>query len=116
MTDPADNQGPEHIPVDPPERDIHVDVQRTQEDVRTSAEWLMLFKRARGDIFDGYYDLIGLEAWIIQMERILEATHTSRQYWVMFVTIQLGRLASLWWHDLGGDSRTTTWSSFIGAL
>ena len=78
MADPAANQGPEHIPVDPPERDIHVDVQMTREDVRTSAEWLVLFRRAWGDVYDGYYDHIGLEAWIVQMERILKATHTPR--------------------------------------
>ena len=34
----------------------------------------------------------------------------------MFATIQLGRLAALWWRDLGTDPRTTSWSSFIGAL
>ena len=84
--------------------------------MRTSAEWLVLFKRARGDVYDGYYDPIGLDAWIVQMELILEATHTPRQYWVMFATIQLGRLAALWWRDLGADPRTTTWSSFIGTL
>ena len=50
------------------------------------------------------------------MELILEATHTARQYWVAFVTIQLARLAVLWWRDLGADPRTTAWSSFIGAL
>ena len=116
MADQATNQGPEHIPVDTLERDIHVDIQRTQEDVRTSAEWLVLFRRARGDIYDGYYDLVGLEAWIIQMKRILETTHTLMQYWVSFATIQLGRLASLWWYDLGADSHTTIWSSFTGAL
>ena len=44
MADPINNQGPEHILVDPPERDIHVDVHRSQQDVRTSAEWLVLFK------------------------------------------------------------------------
>ena len=38
MADPVNDQGPEHIPADPPERDIHVDVQRTREDVRISAE------------------------------------------------------------------------------
>ncbi|KAL5545162.1 hypothetical protein UlMin_008946 [Ulmus minor] len=32
------------------------------------------------------------------------------------MTIQLGRLAALWWRDLGADPRTTSWSSFIGAL
>ena len=96
MADPVNNQGPEHIPVDPPERDIHVDVHRSQEDVRTAAEWLVLFRRARGGIYDGHYDPIGLDAWIVQMELILEATHTPRQYWVAFVTIQLGRLVALW--------------------
>ena len=50
------------------------------------------------------------------MELILEATHTPRQYWVAFATIQLGRLAALWWRDLGANPRTTSWSSFIGAL
>ena len=34
----------------------------------------------------------------------------------MFATIQLGQLAALWWCDLGADPRTTSWSSFIGAL
>ena len=67
MTDPVANQGPEYIPVDPPDRYIHVDVQRTLEDVKTSVEWLVLFRRARGDVYDGYYDHIGLEAWIVQM-------------------------------------------------
>ena len=87
MADPGVNQGPEHIPVDPPERDIHMYVQRTWEDVRTSFEWLVLFRRARGDVYDGYYDAIGLEAWIVQMECILEATHMPRQDWVLFATI-----------------------------
>ena len=50
------------------------------------------------------------------MERILEVTHTPRQYWVSFATIQLNRVASLWWLDLGADSRTTSWSSFTEAL
>ena len=71
MADPAANQGPEPIPVDPPERDIHVDVQRTREDVKTSAEWLVLFRKARGDVYDGNFDSISMEAWIIQMEGIL---------------------------------------------
>ena len=105
MADPVNNQGPEHIPEDPPERDIHVDVQRSREDVRTSAEWLVLFRRARGGVYDGQYDPIGLDAWIVQMEQILETTHTPRQYWVAFATIQLGRLAALWWRDLGADPR-----------
>ena len=91
MAEQGDNQGHELVPADPPVRDIHVDVQRTREDVRTSAEWLVLFRRARGDVYDGYYDPIGLEAWIVQMERILETIHTPRQYWVSFATIQLGR-------------------------
>ena len=25
-------------------------------------------------------------------------------------------MASIWWHDLGADSHTTTWSSFTDAL
>ena len=95
MADPVANQGPEPIPVDPPERDIHVDVQRTREDVRTSAEWLVLFRRARVDVYDGHFDPIGLEAWIIQMEGILQATHTPRQYLVAFAAIQLGQLAAI---------------------
>ena len=78
MADPVNNQGLEYIPVDPPERDIHVDVQRTREDVKTSTEWLVLFKRARGDFYDGHYDPIGLDAWIVQMKLILEAIHTPR--------------------------------------
>ena len=91
MVDQAANQGQERVPVDPLERYIHVDVKWTQEDVRSFAEWLVLFRRARGDVYDGYYDPIGLEAWIVQMERILETIHTPRQYWVSFATIQLGR-------------------------
>ena len=43
MAENGDNQGNKHIPVDPPVRDIHVDVLRTREGVRTSAEWLVLF-------------------------------------------------------------------------
>ena len=87
MADPVNDKGPEHIPVDPPERDIYVDVQRSREDVRTATEWLVIFKRARGDVYDGHYDPIGLDAWIVQMELILEATHTPRQYCVAFATI-----------------------------
>ena len=41
----------------------------------TFAEWLVLSRRERGD---RYNDPIGLEAWIVEMERILEATHTPR--------------------------------------
>ena len=68
----------------------------------------MLFRRARSDVYDGAYDPIGLEAWIVQIERILEITHTPRQYWVSFMTIQLDRLASLWLRDLSADSRSTS--------
>ena len=65
MADPADNQGLDRIPVDPPERDIHVDVQRSREDVRTTTEWLVLFRRAQGDVYDGHYNPIGLDTWIV---------------------------------------------------
>ena len=116
MAEPVNDQGHEHIPVDPPERDIQMDVQRSREEVRTAAEWLVLFRRARGDVYEGQYDPIGLDAWVVQMELILEAMHTPQQYWVVFSTIQLGRLAAIWWRDLGADPRTTSWSSFIGAL
>ena len=64
-TDLVNNQGPEHIPVDPLERDMHVDVQRSREDVRTAAEWLVLFRRAQVDVYDGHYDPLGLDAWIV---------------------------------------------------
>ena len=37
MAEHGDNQGNEHVPVDPLVRDIHIDVLRTREDVRTSA-------------------------------------------------------------------------------
>ena len=47
---------------------------------------------------------------------LLEFSHIPRQYWVPLATIQLDRVASIWWRDLGADSHTTTWSSFTNAL
>ena len=63
MAKNGDNQGNEHVPVDPPVRDIYVDVFRICEDVRTSVEWLVLFKRAGADVYDGHPTR--LEAWIV---------------------------------------------------
>ena len=71
MAEHGDNQGNEQVPVDPPVRDIHIDVLRTCEDVRTSMEWLVLFRGARADVYDWAFHPTRLEAWIIQIERIL---------------------------------------------
>ena len=62
MAKHGENQGNAHVPVDPPERDIQVDVQRTREDVRMSAEWLVLFRRAHANVYDKAFDPIRLEA------------------------------------------------------
>ena len=43
-----------------------------------SAESLVLFRRARADVYDGAFDPIHLEAWIIQIERILKVAHIPR--------------------------------------
>ena len=108
MAENGDDQRNEHVLEDPPVRDIHVDVLRTREDVRMSAKWLVLFRKVRPNVYDGAFHPTHLEAWILQLEWILEISHVPRQYWVPFATIQLDGVASIWWRDLRADSRTTS--------
>ena len=65
MAENGDDQRNEHVPKDPPVRDIYVDVQQTREEVRTSVEWLVLFRKAWPDVYDGVFHPTCLEAWIL---------------------------------------------------
>ena len=50
------------VPEDPLIRNILMDVQRSREDERTSAEWLVLFRKSGPDVYDGAFDPTRLEA------------------------------------------------------
>ena len=81
---------------DPPVQNVPIDVQRTREDARMSMEWLVLFRKTRPDVYNGVPHPTRLDAWILQLERILEISHVPRSYWVPFSTIQLGGATSIW--------------------
>ncbi len=82
---------PENLPV----LDILMDILRSREDVRTSAEWLVLFRWAHPSIYNGVPHPNRLDSWIDQTERILEVSRIPRNLWVPFATIQLDGVASL---------------------
>ncbi|KAL5549153.1 hypothetical protein UlMin_004384 [Ulmus minor] len=100
MADPADNQGPDHIPVDPPERDIHVDVQRSREDVRTSAEC-----KLKPTEFARSTDPLEAEEWLNSMETIFEFMRLTDQE----------RDARHWWATvkMTRDVTIMTWANFV---
>ncbi|KAL5572377.1 hypothetical protein UlMin_021974 [Ulmus minor] len=102
MADPVNNQGPEHIPEDPPEKDIHVDVQRSREDVRTSAEWFGKMKPAE---FVGSTDPLEAEEWINSLETIFDFMQLNDQE----------RGARHWWSTvkLTRDVTVMSWADFM---
>ena len=65
MAENGNEQRNVHVLDDPPVRDIPIDVQRSQEDVRMFAEWLVLFRKTRPDVYDRVPHLTHLEAWIL---------------------------------------------------
>ena len=116
MANEDNAQGGVPVPENPPVLDIPMDTMRSREDVRTPAEWLVLFRWAQPSIYNGVPHPSRLETWIDQKERLLEASRIPRNLWVSFAVIQLEGEASRWWRNLQADSHTTSWSSFIGVL
>ena len=51
-------------PVEVPEREIPIDVQRTREQMMIPAEWLVLFRGALPSVYKGVPHPTRLEMWI----------------------------------------------------
>ena len=104
------------MPEGHPTLDIPMDVQRSREDMRTSTEQLVLFRGAQPGMYNGMPHPTRLDSWIEQTEQILEVFQVPRNLWVPFAIIHLEGEASRWQSELGADSHTTSWSSFVNTL
>ena len=103
-------------PIEVPEREIPMDVQRSREQMMIPTEWLVLFRGALPGVYDGVPHPTRLGTWVGQIQHILEAARIPRNLWVPFAIILLEGEAARWWGDLQPDPNTTSWSSFVDAL
>ena len=65
------------VPEDDPVRDIPMDVERAREEIRTSAEWLVLFLNTLPSTYNGASHPTYLDMWRLQIERIFGVYRVS---------------------------------------